>query len=236
VTRERVLRWDGCVNVRDLGGLPTERGETTRFGQVVRADELPRLTEAGWRAAHEYGIRTAIDLRGPFDQPDGRPPDVPIRVLRIPIDPRAVPAAFQWETMVGAYRSLLDAYPSAFARAVETIGLEPEPVVVHCAGGRDRTGLTVALLLRLAGVDPETIAADHALSDESWAPYHAAWFAEAPDDDERARRRRIAVPAGRTIVEVLEGVERRYGGAQEYLLGGGASPDGLAAARGRLVG
>jgi protein-tyrosine phosphatase len=208
----------------------------TRFGQVVRADELPRLTEAGWRAAQEYGIRLAIDLRGPFDEPEGRPPDLPIRVVRIPIDPRAVPAAFQWESMAGAYRGLLDAYPSAFARAVDTIGREQEAVVVHCAGGRDRTGLAAALLLRLVGVDLETIAADHALSDESWAPYHAAWFAEAADDHERARRRRIAVPAGQTMVEVLHEVERRYGGTEEYLLGGGASREGLAAVRERLVG
>jgi protein-tyrosine phosphatase len=222
--------------VRDLGGLRTERGETTRFGQVIRADELPRLTEAGWRVAQEYGIRLAIDLRAPFDEPEGRPPDLPIRVVRIPIDPRAVPAAFQWESMAGAYRALLDAYPSAFARAVEIIGRELEAVVVHCAGGRDRTGLAAALLLRLVGVDPETIAADHALSDESWAPFHAAWFADAEDDHERARRRRIAVPAGRTMVEVLHEVERRCGGAEEYLLGGGASPEGLAAVQERLVG
>jgi protein-tyrosine phosphatase len=236
LTPQRVLHWDGCVNVRDLGGLPTESGQATRFGEVVRADEIPRLSEQGWRAVQEYGISVAIDLRGPFDERDGRPPDLPIRVVKIPIDPRAVPAAFRWESMADAYRSLLEAYPAAFARAVETIGREREPVVVHCAGGRDRTGLAVALLLRLAGVDAETIAADHALSDESWAPYHPMWFAEAANEDERARRRRIAVPAGRTMVEVLAAVERRYGGPEQYLLEAGASPAGLAAARGRLIG
>jgi hypothetical protein len=223
------------VNVRDLGGLPTEDGQVTRFGQVVRADEIPRLTAAGWRAAWEYGVRLAIDLRGPGDETERPPQDVPIRVVRIPIDPRAVPAAFRWDSMTAAYRSLLEAYPSAFARAVETIGRERDPVVVHCAGGRDRTGLAVALLLSLAGVSPNTIADDHAVSDESWAPYHAAWFDRAEDDEERARRERIAVPAGGAMLEVLEEVERRYGGAETYLLGGGATPEALAAARDRLL-
>jgi protein-tyrosine phosphatase len=134
---------------------------------------------------------------GPADEPEGRPPDLPIRVVWIPIDPRAVPAAFQWESMAGAYCSLLDAYASAFARAVETIGREQESVVVHCAGGRDRTGLAVALLLRLVGVDPETIAADHALSDESWAPFHAAWFRRGggrPREGAKAPDRRAGGP------------------------------------------
>ena len=91
------------------------------------------------------------------------------------------------------------------------------PVVIHCHGGRDRTGLTAALLLRLAGVDAETIAADHALSDESWAPYNVRWFEEAPDGAERARRQRIAAPAGRTMAEVLAEVDLRYGGVRAYL-------------------
>jgi hypothetical protein len=35
----RALRWEGCCNIRDLGGLPTEDGSETRFGVVVRADD-----------------------------------------------------------------------------------------------------------------------------------------------------------------------------------------------------
>ena len=39
---ERVLEWEGCVNVRDLGGLPTEDGGETRRGAVVRSDTVRR--------------------------------------------------------------------------------------------------------------------------------------------------------------------------------------------------
>ena len=59
----RDLLWDGCLNVRDLGGHPTEDGGETLFGAIVRADSLERLREAGWRALVEYGVRTIIDLR-----------------------------------------------------------------------------------------------------------------------------------------------------------------------------
>ena len=46
----RDLDWEGCFNVRDLGGLRTRDGRTTRFGRIVRADALDGLTEAGWAA------------------------------------------------------------------------------------------------------------------------------------------------------------------------------------------
>ncbi|MEX0673173.1 MAG: tyrosine-protein phosphatase, partial [Gaiellaceae bacterium] len=61
--RTRELVWDGCVNVRDLGGLPTGDGRTTLFERVVRADSVRQLTEAGWQALAEYGVRRIVDLR-----------------------------------------------------------------------------------------------------------------------------------------------------------------------------
>jgi protein-tyrosine phosphatase len=63
LTRDRVLVWDGCVNVRDLGGLPLEGGGETRSGVVVRADSIRGLTERGWQELLDYGVRSAIDLR-----------------------------------------------------------------------------------------------------------------------------------------------------------------------------
>jgi len=60
---KRVLVWDGCTNVRDLGGLMTCDGLITRWGTVVRSDTPARLTTTGWSALYAYGIRTIISLR-----------------------------------------------------------------------------------------------------------------------------------------------------------------------------
>ncbi len=60
---ERVLVWDGCTNVRDLGGLRTGDGRMTRWGAVIRSDNPAKLTAAGWSALYAYGIRTIITLR-----------------------------------------------------------------------------------------------------------------------------------------------------------------------------
>ena len=61
--RSRDLVWDGLLNVRDLGGHPTEDGGETKFDSVVRADSVRQLSEDGWRALVDYGMKTVVDLR-----------------------------------------------------------------------------------------------------------------------------------------------------------------------------
>jgi len=64
---ERHLVWDGCFNVRDLGGHRTGDGRTTHFGAVVRSDAPDRLSDAGWAALESHGVRTIVDLRDPSE-------------------------------------------------------------------------------------------------------------------------------------------------------------------------
>ena len=61
--KNRLLDWDGCKNVRDLGGLKTEDGRDIQWRAVVRGDTPSRLSAAGWSALFSYGIRTIITLR-----------------------------------------------------------------------------------------------------------------------------------------------------------------------------
>ena len=217
---ERVLRWDGCVNVRDLGGLPLADGGETAYRVVVRADSLPRLTDAGRRALVEYGVSIVVNLR-PEREGGEEPAPLPVPVVRTPMEPRGLPAAWEWPSMREAYLELADHYRGELARALTVLGDAEPPAAIHCAGGRDRTGIACGMALWLAGVEPDVIAADHALSDESWAPYNGDWLAEAPDEPERERRRRILRPAGRTLAEVLEEIERQEG-IRSRLLSAGA--------------
>ena len=69
----RHLDWEGCFNVRDLGGLRTafsSGGRLTRRRCVVRSDAIGRLTAAGRSALHDYGVRTVVDLRNDGEGPD----------------------------------------------------------------------------------------------------------------------------------------------------------------------
>src|SRR3954452_22700515 len=79
---ERRLTWDGCSNVRDLGGLGR-----IRRGALVRADALQQLSEEGWRAAERHGIRSVIDLRNADEIGEDAAPRPPgLTTIRIPLD------------------------------------------------------------------------------------------------------------------------------------------------------
>jgi protein-tyrosine phosphatase len=223
---DRVLRWDGCVNVRDLGGLPLAGGGETAYRVVVRADWLPGLSEEGRRALVDYGVSLIVDLRPEREHEEDESRPLPVPVVRRGMDPRPVPAAWDWPSMREAYLALADRYRGELAQALTLLGDAAPPAAIHCAGGRDRTGIACGMALWLAGVEPDAIAADHALSDESWGPHNESWLAEAPDDAERERRRRIIEPAGRTLVEVLEQIEGAQG-IRERLLGAGADEAAL---------
>jgi protein tyrosine/serine phosphatase len=223
---ERILRWDGCVNVRDLGGLPLADGGETAYRVVVRADWLPGLSGAGRQALVDYGVSLVVDLRPDREHEDDGVNPLPVPVIRQGMDPRPVAAAWDWPSMRQAYLALADRYRVQLAQALTLLGNAKPPAAIHCAGGRDRTGIACGMALWLAGVDSDVIAADHAMSDESWGPHNDEWLAEAPDETERERRRRILQPAGRTLADVLEEIEDTDG-IRARLLAAGADAEAL---------
>ena len=212
--------------MRDLGGLPLASGGETAYRVVVRADWLPGLSKEGRRALVDYGVSLVVDLRPEREhERDGLDP-LPVTVVRQAMDPRPVEPAWDWRSMREAYLALADHYRAELAQALTLLGDAEPPAAIHCAGGRDRTGIACGMALWLAGVEPDAIAADHALSDESWAPYNEDWLAAAPDEQERERRHRILQPAGRTLADVLEEIEHREG-IRNRLLAAGADETAL---------
>jgi hypothetical protein len=192
----------------------------------VRADWLPGLSEVGRRALVDYGVSLIVDLRPKREDANDEFEPLPVPVLRQAMDPRPVPAAWDWPSMREAYLALADQYRGSLAGSLTALGNADPPAAIHCAGGRDRTGIACGMALWLAGVEPDVIAADHALSDESWGPHNDEWLGKAPDEQERERRRRILQPAGRTLAEVLEEIEETDG-IRARLLGAGADEEAL---------
>jgi hypothetical protein len=178
----RDLDWDGCVNVRDLGGLPTVHGATA-FGAFVRADNARQLTDAGWRAAYDYGVRTVVDLRADPECAADPPPRAGFEHVRLSLfdtydsdmDYRArVDASLAGLDRPARYRALylqaLDVDRGRFAEVVSVLADAEGCALFHCVGGKDRTGLVAALLLRLAGVPVETVEEDYVLSEARLPP------------------------------------------------------------------
>jgi protein-tyrosine phosphatase len=162
----RELSWDGCVNVRDLGGL----GQV-RPGAVVRMEAPKRLSEAGWAAAWAHGVRTVVDLRDDDERdPDHAPRPTGIATVHAPLDPVGTPFYEKWKEIDHLasplyFPAMLAEHPQPVIAAVRAVGnAAPGCVVFHCAGGKDRTGLLALVLLTLAGATPEEIIADYLLS------------------------------------------------------------------------
>jgi protein tyrosine/serine phosphatase len=242
------LVWDGCLNVRDLGGLPTEDGRRIRDGVVVRSDNIRRLTDDGWRALREHGVERIIDLRWPEELADDHPRDVDIEVLHVPVLGDGYDADYVAELdahlhsvtepadhYAWSYLDFLERYRDRFGRAIAAVADAEGTVVVHCLGGKDRTGLVAGLLLRLAGVGLETIGADYAASGPNLEPRSIEWIAEAPDELERAKRQLLSSTPAEGIVRVLAEIERRYGDVAGYLRAAGLTEDQLRRLRERLV-
>ncbi|HYN18224.1 MAG TPA: tyrosine-protein phosphatase, partial [Actinomycetes bacterium] len=220
----RRLAWEGCLNARDLGGYATKDGRQTRWGAVVRSDSLAALSPAGRAALADYGVRAIIDLRLPHElerdpNPFAEPGDygVAYRNLSL-IDPAAgfPPDTF---TLAENYLWMLDRFPVPFAEVMAAIADAPEGgVLIHCAAGKDRTGLISALLLALVEVPADTIADDYALTAEYLRPRDEEWLANGPGD--RAEREAMLarfLPSAEVMAEVLDKLTGRYGGVERYL-------------------
>jgi protein tyrosine/serine phosphatase len=182
LTAGRDLDWDGCVNVRDLGGLPTVDGGVTRSGALVRSETVDGLSADGWRALREHGVRTIIDLREEDELPapeewaarrDG------IETVHIPLDRIADDPEFWDDWMHGPqfgtplyYAPFVERSPDRTEQVLDAIEQAPPGgVLFHCVGGRDRTGMVAIAALAAARVDPDAIADDYARGAER-APTH----------------------------------------------------------------
>jgi protein tyrosine/serine phosphatase len=242
----RTLTWDGCDNVRDLGGLPTEDGGETRRGAVVRSDNVRNLSAVGRQALVDHGVRTIVDLRFAQEREHDPPGEPPVSVIHEPFLADWTPEEGEElrarveplepvQRVRETYLHQLAASRANAARVVAAIAHAPEGgVLVHCMGGKDRTGMLSALLLRLAGVAPGVIADDYYESEANLAHLTQAWIDGGEDDAERARRAWLAPISREGMLGVIEALEARYGSVDEYLLGGGATPEELEEVRARL--
>jgi protein-tyrosine phosphatase len=234
---DRHLDWDGCCNVRDLGGLRTRDGRTTRRGVLVRADSLARLREAGWAALWDYGIRTVIDLRNDNELASG---DVTARptgltTVHVPIRLSADTAFMREYGHLGStplfFPHIMERRAARIAAIIAAVArAQPGGIAFHCAAGRDRTGLTSVLLLALAGVTLEEIVADYLLSAERLRPL----YARLGRVDEDIAVQEILASANTTAGDVIQAFLANFDG-DEYFRTAGLLAEDLAAIRARFL-
>jgi len=180
VARKRVVELEGGCNFRDIGGYATASGQSVRWGSVYRTAVLSYFTDNDHAPLLDLGVRTICDLRR-GDERQREPtrwPDASVRPVTWRDDANMPTirgfAAYRPNTVAGMRDSMLDLYralPQWMGPRIrgmyECIATGDVPLIVHCAAGKDRTGVAIAVLLASLGVPTQTIVADYLLTNES---------------------------------------------------------------------
>jgi len=199
----------------------------TRSNVLVRSDYLGHLTAPGREALIAYGVTTVIDLRSasevankpnPFADGSG-----PAYVHRELIDDANMRQIGDSPDMFERYLMILDNRPQAFHDIFDSVAEADGAVLFHCYAGKDRTGMIAAMLLALAGVTPDDIAADYGETDLRLAKQYEKWITEAAPERREAFRQELRCPPER-ILGVLEHLQRKWGGVDGYLESSGMTP------------
>lgn len=226
-----VPRWielTGASNVRDVGGLRAG-DRLVRRGVLLRSDHLDDATPED--LAHlggELGVRGVVDLRVEAEAP--RPPAWDahgVEILPLPLfdlSGTTDRSAFRGDP-ADAYAAMLELASASLVRILRFV-VRPggTPVLVHCAAGKDRTGITVAVLLAAAGVDPDQIVADYLATGERLHRVRAQLATKTAYDEMAANPMLTEPMTGEPIERVLQTIAAHAGGAEGYLVAHGATP------------
>ncbi len=219
--QSEALTIDGLINLRDLGGLSTASGATTRSGRLLRSESPHTLSEAGLQDLLGLGVGAVVDLRTTSERERLPSPlsDAGVHTLHAPIFTDDENYPDHLTTAAEVYCWWLRERGGGVALAMSAIADAPSaPILVHCHAGKDRTGVVVALVLRLAGGSIDDIADDYAISGVQLAGMLARDRVSALErgmDDVLAER--IFTVRREAMVQTVQHVDEEYGGAASLM-------------------
>lgn len=235
----------GFVNARDVGGLVVDSTRRTRRGVLYRSelplhgDQAPELDP--WPPATVCDLRSEGELHGchPLDTPATT---VLVTPLVAEADPARMVADPDPPKLIDVYESIFATCGDKVARIAQAVATSPGPTLIHCAGGKDRTGVAVAVLLSAVGVRRAEIVKDFLIAPGLVTLIHDRLVAaEHPGRRDMVRQRLrtcdpwlVDTPA--LAIEIfLDRLESHDGGAAGWLLRWGLDEADLSALRARLV-
>jgi protein tyrosine/serine phosphatase len=253
------IRLENAVNARDLGELPTEGGGSIQPRRLLRSDNLQDLSPADiTRLVDELGVTTVIDLRSTNELKQEGPGPLTavgaVRHVHLSVIPeslgntdaaadalainrrRAAARDGVADLTQSFYLGYLEDRPESIVSALRTIAAAPGTALVHCAAGKDRTGVVVALALTVAGVPRDVVVADYVATGERIelilarlrsTPTYADDLADSPDDHHR--------PRAETMLGVLEHLDAAHGGVLGWLAEHGFGAEDVKLLRDKLL-
>ncbi|MFF3323870.1 tyrosine-protein phosphatase [Streptomyces sp. NPDC002889] len=251
----------GVRNFRDVGGLPTVDGRQVRSGRLFRSGHLANATASDAAFLAGLGLHTIFDFRNAADQQlEGPDVELPgVRNVNLPLTDPADGAEF-WKMvregdldqlksiladgkasgrMIASYRVIIEQRTTEHSQVLHALAEDSVPALMHCAAGKDRAGLSIAVSLLAVGVERDAIEADYLKSNDPRRRY----LVRRKDDSPAAMAPEVMEllsplfdARAEYLAAAFDQIERTWGGTERYLSEGlGISPETRERLRARLL-
>ncbi|MFG2855903.1 tyrosine-protein phosphatase [Streptomyces mirabilis] len=251
----------GVRNFRDVGGLPTVDGRRVRYGRLFRSGHLAHATEEDAAFLSSLGLHTIFDFRNAADQKlEGPDVELPgVRNVNLPLTDPADGSEF-WKMvrdgdveqlrghlgdgkaanrMIGSYRTIVKERTAEHSHVLHALAEDSVPALMHCAAGKDRAGLSIAVTLLALDVERDAIVADYLESNATHRRYKvrrngSAEAAHSPEVMELLSP--LFDARAEYLTAAFETIEETWGGIDAYLERGlGVTPEQRERLRERLL-
>ncbi len=217
-------------NLRDVAGLATADGRTVRPGMLLRS-ALPAADDVV-PADLAWPPSVVIDLRSPFELRNGHPlAHLQARVVNLPLLEALKPGVHNSDSLAALYHLVLEDAAHLLVDVVREIADADGPVLVHCVAGKDRTGVSVALVLRLLGVPHDDVVGDYLLTEHA----RAAIDARLHRDVEPLYPVSYYLVVPEAIEAVLQVWDEHPGGVEGWFVDAGGDAEVLERLRDRML-
>jgi len=229
---KRILNLEGAINLRELGGYPTEDGTTIKYNKLLRSGDISNLTGNSLSYLKKYGLRYVVDFRSNDEQQTWA--DTTSDFYKIYSDP-VYPLKGNGDKLAGIinrnnysylgmiYQSVvLDAHGQLAYKILFDLlldnNLPDQALLFHCAAGKDRTGIGALLILKALGVDDETITKDYLLTNLMYED-DSTIEKTLNDKDGNQDINRMNMTKGdlESITSVFKAIDHYYGSFDNYL-------------------
>ncbi|CAL9285922.1 tyrosine-protein phosphatase [Streptomyces olindensis] len=232
----------GVRNFRDVGGLPTVDGRRVRQGVLFRSGHLAHATGEDAAFLSGLGLHTIFDFRNAADQKlEGPDVELPgVRNVNLPLSDPADGAEF-WrmvrdgdldqlrailsdgkgaDRMIASYRTIIRNRTAEHSHVLHALAEDSVPVLMHCAAGKDRAGLSIAVTLLALGVEREAIVEDYLKSNAKhrrYKVYRSSSHASAYSPEVMELLSPLFDARAEYLTAAFDTIEETWGGVDPYL-------------------
>ncbi|BDR55868.1 tyrosine-protein phosphatase [Xylocopilactobacillus apis] len=233
----RILNFSGSVNLREMGGYPTQDGKTILWHKLLRSGALSNLDKKGQSELVDYGVKYDLDFRSPTELKISPDPNLSgVKYEHLPVYSPDSSSISSWRSFTnlikhhhkftpasdigGIYQNVVlneysqNTYSKMFHLMLENS--EPnQSLLFHCSAGQDRTGIGAALIEKLFNVPDQIIIEDYLLSNMAYTSRTSEVLTN-DDVDEFINQMNLSDVQANNITVIFKAIDYFYGSFKQY--------------------